>query len=118
MARDRHVDVILVRDERPERVEHVDLSRDGSAGIGITLVVGPEWTFVRMGACILVGNTCDDSVGEHLRAVAGGDVAPIESFTDEEGVVVGAVVVRLVELVESTVVARERERRAAHARLA
>ena len=113
----RHVDVILVRDERPEDVEHVDLSRDGGAWICLAFVVGAEGVLVGVRAGILVGDARDDRIGEDLHAVAGGDVATVEPLTDELRVVIRAIVVRLVELVESPVVTRERERRTAYARL-
>src|SRR5690348_6641076 len=70
-----------------------------------------------MRAGVLLGDARNDGVREHLHAVPGGNVALVQSLTDELRVVIRTIVVRLVELVESPVVARERQRCAAHASL-
>ena len=117
-AGQRHVDVILIRQERPVEVEDVDLSGRRGARVRLALVVRAERTLVGMGPCVGAGDARHGRVGEDERAVAGDQVAAVQALADQQGVVVRPIVVGDVDLVEPSAVPGEDERHAAHARLA
>ena len=100
-----NVDVILVRQVRPEHVENVDLGGRRRSRIRLALFVRTRAGARRDGSgrrsAAMRGTVV--SAKQH-RAVAGDQIAAVEALADEQRVVVGVIVVGGVELEEAPVV--------------
>jgi hypothetical protein len=87
------VDVIFIRNVRPEHLENVDFGRGCRARLSFAFLVGLERTLVGMRLGVRFGDAFDGRVCKDYRAVASREIAAIEAFAEEEGVVEGEIVV-------------------------
>jgi len=113
-----HVDVVLVREVRTEHVEDIDLSSRGGRGVGVAFFVGRQWLFVGMCTGIRAGNALYGSIGEDDGAVASQQVAAIETFANEQRILIREVIVGRVELVETATIVGQQQGRASRLRFA
>ena len=109
------VDMILEREKRPVNAEQLQLGGCLRGGILGALFLGLERTLAGMAAAILSRDARNDAVLEDDAGVAVQQITPVDALSDEQRVVVRAVVVREVYLVVAPAVESERERSAARA---
>jgi len=112
------IDVVLIRKERTEYAENIELSGRGRGRVSLALLVRSERPLVRMGTRVNVRDMRHRGVAEDHRAVTSDDVAPVQTLANEERIGVRPVVVGGVQLVEPVVVSRENQRCAANADVA
>jgi len=117
-SRELHVQMVLIREVRPKHVEDIELGGNGRGGVGLTVLIRPERTFVGMCVGVCFRHARHNRIRENDGAVAGENVATIDAIAEQDGIWIREVVVVRVDFIESRVVACEHEWCPTHTRFA
>ena len=107
--------MILVREIWSVDVDNIDLTSHRGGRILRGVIVRAEWRLVGVPRRITVGGGGDRRIAKDRVRVSREQIAPIDALGRKHGIVEGVILVRHVQLVESTAVMSEEQRRPTHA---